>query len=76
MSKKVLSLFMAALMVFGGSLAAFAEVESIQDPGFPTVVIVPDIDHTNDLTGPVYVNNNTGDADNGYVKITHLVAIL
>lgn len=72
MSKKVLSLFMAALMVFGGSMAAFAEVASIQDPGYPTVEIIPGIDHTNDLVGPMYVNENTGAADNGFVSITPL----
>lgn len=72
MSKKVLSLFMAALMIFGGSFTAYAEVESMQDSGYPTVEIIPGIDNTNDLVGPMYVNENTGDADNGFVSITPL----
>ncbi|HAS73610.1 MAG TPA: hypothetical protein DCS67_05650 [Clostridiales bacterium UBA8960] len=72
MNKKVLSLFLAALMVFGGSFAAFAETMSAQEPGYPMVELVPGIEHTNELIGPVYVNNNTGAADNGYVKITPL----
>lgn len=65
MSKKVLSLFMAALMVFGGSLAAFAAIID-QDMDYPMVVLVPDIDHTDDLGIAVY---DKGETDNGYVKV-------
>jgi hypothetical protein len=72
MMKKFISLTMAALMIFSGSLMSFAETASVQDPGYPMVEIVPGIDHTNDLVGPTYVNNNTGAADNGYVSITPL----
>jgi len=72
MIKKTLSLFLAALMIFSGSFVVSAETESIQDPGFPTVEIIPGIDNTNDLVGESYVNENTGEADNGYVKIIPL----
>lgn len=65
MSKKVLSLFMAALMVFGGSLAAFAVIID-QDTGYPVVELVPDIDHTDDLGIDIF---DKGETDNGFVKV-------